>query len=186
MTLPRLGGFRRAFAPVGFFVFVLSVTGCGGQKGIPNAEKAWERPGKGEVRPIEAEGLKALLERNRGRVVVINLWATWCPPCVAEMPELQKFHDLHDDGSVLLAAVSADALETLETAVKPFVQKQGLTFPVYILKEVVPDELGHALGVDFSGALPTTLIYDREGILSTLWEGQIHLTDLENAARPLL
>lgn len=165
---------------------ILAVAGCGGQGALPENNPAMAKPGLEGVQVIAAEELKSLLERNRGRVTVINLWATWCPPCVAEMPELQQFHDRNADRDVFLAAVSADAVETLETAVSPFVKKQSLSFPVYILKEVDPDELGRMLGAEISGALPTTLVYSRDGKLAKIWEGQIHLSDLENVVSPLL
>ncbi len=186
MTSSRQSATLGGFALVAGLTVFLAVAGCGGQSALVGTGTPEGVPETGKVLPIDAEELKTLLERNRGRVVVINLWATWCPPCVVEMPELQKFHDRHADAGVFLAAVSADALETLETTVEPFVQKQGLTFPVFILKEVVPDELGKMLGAEFSGALPTTLVYTREGNLSKVWEGQIHLSDLENAVSPLL
>lgn len=91
----------------------------------------------------------------RGKVVFLNLWATWCPPCRMEMPSMERLHQrLHGKDFVMLA-VSED--EAGATAVQPFVQEMGLTFPVLLDTEgTVPARYGVT-------GYPETFLIDREG-----------------------
>ena len=78
----------------------------------------------------DLQGNKVQLSALRGKVVFINIWATWCPPCVEEMPTMQRLYDrLHDRGLEVLA-ISIDALGA--QVVKPFMQQYRLTFPALL------------------------------------------------------
>jgi thiol-disulfide isomerase/thioredoxin len=94
------------------------------------------------------------METGKGRVLVINFWATWCPPCVAEMPSMQRLYDLYGQ-EAMFVLISTESPST----VMKFLEKHGYTFPVY--KPV------GAIGADFSWkALPTTYILSKEGRLA--------------------
>lgn len=89
----------------------------------------------------------------RGKVVVLNLWATWCPPCRAEMPSLDKlWKKFKDDDRFRVLCISAETLEDVRKDSLP----GTLTMPLYVFSSPVPEEL------DAEG-LPTTYIFDREG-----------------------
>ncbi|WP_299533009.1 TlpA disulfide reductase family protein [Ulvibacterium sp.] len=90
-------------------------------------------------------------ETQKGKVVFVNFWATWCPPCVAEMPSLQKLHDAYKD-KVTFMFVARDEPER----VSKFLKKKGYDLPVYYSKTQRPDVLASKL-------LPTTYIVDRYG-----------------------
>ena len=99
----------------------------------------------------------------RGRVVVVNFWATWCPPCVAEMPSLERLHRaLSRDGLVVLG-VSADEDEA---ALAQFVQKAGLTFPI------LRDPGGAiASGSYRTTGYPETFVIDGQGVIKETYVG---------------
>lgn len=90
-------------------------------------------------------------EDQKGKVIFLNFWATWCPPCVAEMPSLQKLYDAYKD-QVTFMFVAQDEPER----VSKFLKKKGYTLPVYYSKTQRPDVLS-------SKVLPTTYIVDRDG-----------------------
>ncbi len=90
-------------------------------------------------------------EDTKGKVVVVNFWATWCPPCVAEMPDLQRLYDAYGD-KVVFAFVASDELEK----VKAFLEKKRYNLPVYFNQTTAPIELEHP-------TIPTTYIIDRAG-----------------------
>lgn len=90
-------------------------------------------------------------ETQKGKVVFLNFWATWCPPCVAEMPSLQKLHDVYKD-KVTFMFVAKDEPER----VSKFLKKKGYDLPVYYSKTQGPDVLT-------SKTIPTTYIIDRDG-----------------------
>ncbi len=99
----------------------------------------------------QAVGLSAL----RGRVVLINLWATWCPPCREEMPSMQRMYDRLKGPDFELLAVSED--EGGKDLVEPFVRDMKLTFPVLLDPE---HEVGDRYGV---WGYPETFVLDRSG-----------------------
>jgi peroxiredoxin len=95
------------------------------------------------------------LEAYRGRPVIINFWATWCPPCRSEMPDLQEVYEKYqDDGLVLLAVNQAETPAT----VGEFVDELGLTFPI-----LMDNNLSVSQGLYEVEAYPTTYFIDRDG-----------------------
>jgi len=91
----------------------------------------------------------------RGRPLVLNIWATWCPPCRSEMPSLQRLADRLEADGIGVAALSVDEDANL---VREFVLKYGIRFPVAIA--AAPSQAMSALG---AVALPLTLYVDAEG-----------------------
>lgn len=106
----------------------------------------------------DLHGRPVQLAALRGKVVFINIWATWCPPCVEEMPAIQRLYErLHDRGLEVLA-VSLDALGV--QMVGPFVQNHRLTFPVLLDTKSLVQRLYRTTGV------PESFIVDKRGILA--------------------
>jgi thiol-disulfide isomerase/thioredoxin len=100
--------------------------------------------------PVQLAGL-------RGKVVFVNIWATWCQPCVEEMPTIQRLYErLHGQGLEILA-VNLDALGT--QVVRPFMQNYRLTFPTLLDTKNLVQRLYHTTGV------PESFIVDKRGIL---------------------
>ena len=94
------------------------------------------------------------LEDYRGRMVFLNFWATWCPPCIEEMPSMQRLADeLRDHGLVVVAVNVQEDRSTVE----PFVDDLGLTFEILLDRR---GRTGQSYGVR---GLPTTVLLDREG-----------------------
>jgi peroxiredoxin len=101
------------------------------------------------------EGGRLGLADFRGRVVLLNFWATWCPPCVTELPAMERLHQRHLARGFTVLAVSLDTLGA--PAVAAFVRERGLTFPVGLDPA---SDVARAYGVR---ALPTTALLDRQG-----------------------
>lgn len=96
---------------------------------------------------------------SKGKVVVVNFWATWCPPCIAEMPALQNLYDNYND-KVEFYFVSNESAEKL----KAFMQKKGYELPIYIQEYAAPEAIQ-------SNALPTTAVIDKSGKVVLLETG---------------
>jgi cytochrome c biogenesis protein CcmG, thiol:disulfide interchange protein DsbE len=117
------------------------------------------------------------LEDFRGRVVLVNNWATWCPPCRAEMPVLQDFHTDHAGlGFTVLAIESGEA----PAEVAAFVDQYGLTFPV------LPDPAQSAMAAFKNYNLPSSYVVDREGQVRLAWMGPVNREVLDQYLSPLL
>ena len=115
-------------------------------------------------------GDQVSLKDYRNQVVLVNLWATWCPPCKEEMPALQDFYEKYKEDGFILVAINQE--ETLEV-VQPFVDEFGLTFPVWL------DENYDAQRQFNTMNLPSSYVIDREGVVRLMWIGKISKRNLE-------
>ena len=131
-----------------------------------------------ELPTLDGELLR--LSDLRGQVVIVNLWASWCPPCRAEMPALQTLHEsLQDKGLVVLGVNATD--QDSEAAARAFVEAQGLTFPIVL------DVDGEASRAYALQALPSTFIVDRRGVIrEALIGGPVREATLRSLITPLL
>lgn len=113
----------------------------------------------------------------RQRIVLINNWATWCPPCKAEMPTLLKYYKAHSDQGFMLFGIEAgDRLEDVEK----FVDDYGLTFPVLL------DPNNKSLISFHNDSLPSSYVIDHAGHVVLAWTGPINMAMLEKYVTPLL
>ncbi len=101
-------------------------------------------------------------ESLRGKVIFMNVWATWCPPCIAEMPGIQKLYDSVDTSKIAFVMLSVD--QGGQEKVKKFINRKGYTFPVYTPLSGIPAAFQ-------SSAIPTTFILSPEGTLAARQEG---------------
>lgn len=137
------------------------------------------------IRPMDASTLAETLSSAEGGITVVNFWATWCVPCAAEMPELVSFYDKLPDGATFYS-VSIDHPTKIEDAVRPFLADHEIPFDVIVL-DAMPDELIEAIDVgDFSGAVPATFVYGRDGGLVKAWYEEVTASILLDAVKPLL
>ncbi len=130
-----------------------------------------------ELQLVDLTGQAVDLKDYDGQVVLLNNWATWCPPCREEMPALQAYHTIHHDKGFSVVAVEAgDPPEQ----VRQFVDEYELTFPIWI------DANQQALAAFRNMALPNSYVIDRKGQVRLAWNGAITLAVLEKYITPLL
>ena len=110
------------------------------------------------------DGTKVTLSELRGKIVLINLWATWCPPCRAEMPALENAYKQYKDSGVVVLGLNVTNQDS-EKDIPPFVDEFGLTFPILLDRDGSVSALYQLKG------LPTTYFVNREGIIRTVVVG---------------
>jgi peroxiredoxin len=117
-----------------------------------------------EYTALTLQGDSVALSSFQGDVVLLNIWATWCPPCVKEMPALQRLHEALADDGLSIVAVSVDAPPALTNVmgafsgdIQAFADHFGLTFTV------LHDPSGRIQSRYQVNGLPTTFLIDREG-----------------------
>ena len=135
---------------------------------------------------VDAAGVRRKLASLRGKVVVLNMWATWCGPCVMEFPELVRFEQAYRSRGVTVVGLSMDDPQKAPTVVPPFLRKQKAAFPVYILKPGDPQKVVLVFDKNWEGAIPMTYVFDRAGHLRTRLQGARGIDQFETAVKPLL
>jgi peroxiredoxin len=123
------------------------------------------------------DGEPVSFDDYHGKVVLVNNWATWCPPCKAEMPELQAYYSTHArDGFVVIGIESGEPAST----VNDFVQNLELSFPIWL------DFKGAAVDAFKNWDLPSSYVIDRDGVVRMSWTGPVNQVTLEKYITPLL
>lgn len=123
----------------------------------------------------DLEGKLHRLSDYRGKWIVVNYWATWCPPCLEEMPELEMFHINHKDKDAVVLGVNMETIDASE--LREFVEQQFISYPVLREKPALYTELGQVSG------MPTTFLVAPDGHLAARQVGQVTATMLENTIR---
>ena len=117
------------------------------------------------------------LSDYRGKWVILNFWATWCPPCLAEIPTLIKFYDKADKDNVVLLGINATSTEKSAggedagSYISTFGAKKGITFPV--LLDTCEDAQSCVSAVYGAGNLPTTVVISPGGIITRIKTGVV-------------
>lgn len=141
---------------------------------------------KVHVKLAAVPALKQAIAARRGQVVVVNFWATWCGPCVAELPALAALSRKYQGHGLTVIGISMDTPNLLHSRVEPLLAQKGVMYPVYLARTPDPETLIRAFGGGWQGDLPQTFIYDRQGHRVKAL-GQPHtLPELEALVRPYL
>lgn len=128
----------------------------------------------------DAQGIKQNLSQYKGKIIVVNFWATWCPPCREEMPELSLLQQEYKNKNVMVLGIAEDEL----APVKEYLQSSPVTYPVFITDNENMN-LGANLGND-KAVLPYTVIINSDGSVIDTFFGRITKELLEKSIQNLL
>ncbi len=112
-----------------------------------------------ELEVYDFDGLKPFLNKQDNNVHVINFWATWCGPCVKELPYFEKLKSEYQNKNVDVVLVSLDFPHLYESKLKPFIRREQLKSKVIALDDVDSNSWIPQVDETWSGAIPATIIY---------------------------
>ena len=139
-----------------------------------------------KITQVDEHLLRETIDHSRGHVVLVNFWATWCGPCVAEFPDILRLRREYSERGLELLFVSIDEPGKDMDVVSRFLRKMGVDFETYMKHTRNDEAFINSVSISWSGALPATFIYDRKGrLVHTLIDEQ-SFEDLSNRVEPLL
>ena len=129
------------------------------------------------IKKITLSELKTVLESIKGKVVILDLWATWCPPCRKEIPGFINLYNKYKAKNVEILGIAFD--ENGSEVVPPFIKKMGINYPVYI-------EGGDVAQAYDLQAYPTTIIYGKDGNVANKHIGYVSEKEFDDEIGELL
>ena len=138
-----------------------------------------------KVKIIDVSDLKLILEAGKGSPILINVWATWCEPCREEFPDLVDLSAKYKE-NIRFISISVDDFSDLEVKVVPFLKNQNAQFENYLLKVVEPEDFINLLDKNWSGAVPATFIYDKNGKQTEVLIGKQSFETFERAIKKVI
>ncbi|WP_370227177.1 TlpA disulfide reductase family protein [Mesoflavibacter sp.] len=109
---------------------------------------------------VDYNGLEKVLNKQDNKTYVVNFWATWCAPCVKELPYFERINKQYKDKNVEVVLVSLDFPKHFDTKLKNFINEKQLQAELYALNDMDSNYWIPKVNKDWSGAIPATLIYN--------------------------
>lgn len=128
---------------------------------------------------IKTADLEAWMNADNDTIYVLNFWATWCGPCVAELPAFEKLNKKYASKKVKIVLISTDFKRNVESKVKPFVKRKNLRSQVVFMNESDPNVWVNLVSPEWSGSIPATLILSKRKNKRLFIEGQLTFKELE-------
>jgi thiol-disulfide isomerase/thioredoxin len=132
---------------------------------------------------VKFDAVKKILANDTDKVRVINFWATWCAPCIKELPNFEALGEKYDQIEVIL--INLDFVEGLDK-VKKFSDKRALKSKVILLDEIDYNSWIDQVSTDWSGAIPATIIVGPHAASKKFIEGELSASELEEALQLII
>lgn len=148
---------------------------------LPLFATAGDRPA---ISVMSFDELAPLLNRKTDSIYVINFWATWCAPCLREIPAFEKLNEVYGKYKVKVILVSLDFPNHLQSRVIPFLNDMDVKSQVILLDERNPNRWIPLVNPDWTGAIPATIIYSQD--FNGFYQREFYFEELEELIKPLI
>lgn len=130
---------------------------------VPNGNDLFALNRTEGIELLNEAKLDSLIDTRNGKLLFINMWATWCVPCREEFKDLIQLAEFYKNRKVEIVGVSVDYPDEIESKIKPFVEEQQVTFKIYVQDFDRQEKLINKLNKEWSGALPASFLYNPYG-----------------------
>ncbi len=155
----------------------LAAMGCGAKEAGTPVPAGFRKPAADfNVKTLDGGSLK--LSSLKGKVVLLDFWATWCPPCQEEIPYFKELYSQYKDKGLEIIGLSID--QDGEAAVRPFAKKNVVNYPLSIADQTLTVAYGGIRGI------PTTFLIDKQGRIAQKYEGKREKEVFEKEIQALL
>lgn len=137
-----------------------------------------------ELEIYDFNGFKPFLEKQDDKVYVVNFWATWCKPCVKELPYFEKLNETYKDKNVEVILVSLDFPHLYDKKLKPYIKEHNLQSKLVALDDPDMNSWIPKVSESWSGSIPATIIYNKD--LSKFYERSFTFQELEEELHQFL
>lgn len=138
----------------------------------------------GQVPQLTFEDLEPRLYTESDSLYIVNFWATWCVPCIKELPEFEKINEEYSDRGVKVLLVSLDNPDHMESRLLPFISKHKLKSEIVLLDDPRSNRWIPMVDESWSGAIPATIIFTKNS--RSFYEKVFTYEELENLVRSKL
>ncbi len=175
---------KSAFWTTVVFIWLLCLSVLGrSQTPSNNPLKVYEKGGI-KLNAYDYKGIEHLFHQKNDTTYVINFWATWCLPCVEELPHFEKLNQKYKKGKFKMILVSLDFPKMIENRVIPFIKNKNLQAEVIVLNDPDANSWIEKINKNWSGAIPATVIYRNEQ--RNFFEKAFTEQELENEIKSLV
>jgi thiol-disulfide isomerase/thioredoxin len=139
-----------------------------------------------KVETIDKLKLEKLIKERNGKVLLLNLWATWCVPCREEFPDLVRLSSNYKNKNVEVVGISIDYPEEINSKIIPFLKKQNVNFKNYVNGFEKDEHLIDMIDPKWNGSLPATVIYDQKGKKKVFLEGKKSYSEFQKTISKMI
>lgn len=132
-----------------------------------------------QVKLLSLNQLEERIELGKDTVFVVNFWATWCGPCVKEIPNFDKLNNIYREAPLKVILVSLDFKSRLQKVVIPFIKKNHIKLEVYLLDEKSEQDYIDRISKNWAGSLPATLVFNKQKGIRRFFEQEFTWEELE-------
>lgn len=133
--------------------------------------------GNNKLKIVDFSGIESIINQKSDTTYIINFWATWCAPCIKELPHFQKIHDKYSNQKIRVLLISLDFEKQVESKVVPFIRKNKLTPEVIVLNDPKSHIWIDKVDKSWSGAIPATLFINNKK--RAFYEKEFEYNELE-------